>query len=266
MQFVELMVMSGKETTVVELLKKKIELLIQSDASCCFLKDLIVCHFRKGVSSVIGREGTRYRYEQGIKSYLFIGADLLRWTEEQLVKLYYLLKENIPFVIGPARKWSDWKERLFTESREMEQLASALDRELSPEIRLVLPENEVEEVSEANEGEGDEHELQDEYTLEYQSQTQTPFTTAHTPTNQMKSVLHAFRMKASEVGLNFKECVVKKAKQTQRVFSLSYEYVYDLVKRHLPEVLKPDLFIPAEWFVKWLPVLIDIDLDGQQQA
>ncbi|MGN7472454.1 hypothetical protein, partial [Brevibacillus sp. SAFN-007a] len=141
MQYVELMVLSGREHNVLNLLKKKIEMLAESDDSYAFLKDVVVCHFRKGVSQVSHR--VKYSYEKGVKSYLFIGADLMNWTTDQLEKLYCVLTSGIPFVIGLVRKWQQIQQRLFTSQEEMERMARNLGTELEPEIRLVLPEKET---------------------------------------------------------------------------------------------------------------------------
>ncbi|MDA5110868.1 hypothetical protein O3V59_21240 [Brevibacillus thermoruber] len=81
-----------------------------------------------------------------MKSYLFIGADLMNWTTDQLEKLYCVLTSGIPFVIGLVRKWQQIQQRLFTSQEEIERMARNLGAELEPEIRLVLPEDETDTV------------------------------------------------------------------------------------------------------------------------
>jgi hypothetical protein len=244
MQYVELMVLSGREHNVMDLLKKKIEMLVEADDTYAFLMDVVVCHFRKGVSQVSNR--VKYSYEKGVKSYLFIGADLMNWTNDQLEKLYCVLTSGIPFVIGLVRKWQQIQQRLFTSQEEIERMARNLGAELEPEIRLVLPENETDTIQ-AIEIKGVDENAQAEKVVRKRV--------------SFKEMVDRFKQKVNSVGQRIEEREI--GRKSKRVLSLSYYFVHGLLKRHLPQAIKPNVFIPTEWMIKWLPVLIEEEMRHQ---
>lgn len=244
MQYVELMVLSGREHNVLNLLKKKIEMLAESDDSYAFLRDVVVCHFRKGVSQVSHR--VKYSYEKGVKSYLFIGADLMNWTTDQLEKLYCVLTSGIPFVIGLVRKWQQIQQRLFTSQEEIERMARYLGTELEPEIRLVLPEKET-DIVQAVEIQAAVEEAKAENVIRKRV--------------SFKEMVDRFKQKVSSIGQRIEEREI--GRKPKRVLSLSYDFVLGVLKRHLPQAIQPNVFIPTEWLIKWLPVLIEEEMKHQ---
>lgn len=241
MQYVELMVFSGREHNVLELLKKKMEMLIEADESYAFLRDVVVCHFRKGISQVTSNR-VKYGCEKGVKSYLFIGADLMNWTTDQLEKLYNVLTCGIPFVIGLVRKWQQIQQRLFTSQEEIERMAHHLGTELEPEIRLVLSDDETDTVEEVETPEEVENEKTEKVVRKCVS---------------FKEMVERFKRKVSSVGQRIEERKI--GRKSKKVLSLSYDFVHGLMRRYLPQAIRPNVFIPTEWFIKWLPVLIEED-------